>query len=495
MKSKIIFSIKDLAITFGVLIIASLVALLLQKISKHNFNIPIVYFMSIVVISAFTNGYLYGILGSVIGVFAVNYYFTYPINYLNFILEGYPIAFLSMLIVSIITCTLTSRIKEQAAIAIAKQNLTNTLFLITKELLVTRGIENIYALTINYVEGNFKCQAFLYTDSSIVQEECDLSEMAVADWAFTHKEIAGNDTENFGDAKGIYIPIMTEERVFGVLCILPLDSTKFFDDEKIVIQMIVDKVAMALERQRLSDEQHVILLNAEKEKMRSNLLRSISHDLRTPLTGILGASSAILENGDQIDKKTHDTLLNDIREDSQWLIRMVENLLSITRIGDNATKIVKRAEAVEEIVAEAVGRIKTNYQSQKIKVSVPDELLFVPMDATLIEQVIINLIENAIKHSGKPCVIEVSVKIDENNAIFTVSDNGNGILDDDLPYLFEGYTLKQSYITDSTRGMGIGLSICKSIIAAHSGNISAKNKQTGGAEFSFSLPIMEDTYE
>ena len=248
-------------------------------------------------------------------------------------------------------------------------------------------------------------------------------------------------------------------------------------------------MAMALERQALSDEQRQILIEAEKEKMRSNLLRAISHDLRTPLTGILGASSTILENSSVIDKSAHDKLISNIKEDSQWLIRMVENLLSVTRINEGTMNVTKTQEAVEEIVAEAITRIRKRFPDRKITVKVPENLFMVPMDGTLIEQVLINLLENAIKHSPEDTVVEVIVNKNGQFAVFEVIDYGEGIAEEELPYLFEGYLSNEKHSSDTARGMGVGLSICMSIIKAHRGKMEAVNKKAGGAIFRFMLPL------
>jgi two-component system sensor histidine kinase KdpD len=257
------------------------------------------------------------------------------------------------------------------------------------------------------------------------------------------------------------------------------------------LQMIASQVAMALERQNLSDQQRQILIDSEKEKMRSNLLRAISHDLRTPLTCISGSSTAILENGDVLDKKTRDELLTDIKEESQWLIRMVENILSVTRINEGTASVVKSPEAAEEIVAEAISRIRTRFPDRRIIVKVPDELLVVPMDGTLIEQVLINLLENAVKHSGDDTIVDVIVRKHGNNAVFEVLDNGEGIPEQDLPYVFNSYAPERKRSSDSSRNMGIGLSICMSIIKSHHGQMEAANRKEGGACFTFTLPMEE----
>ena len=234
-------------------------------------------------------------------------------------------------------------------------------------------------------------------------------------------------------------------------------------------------------------------LEAEKEKTRSNLLRGVSHDLRTPLTTILGSASAIIDNDDVLTKDERLRLLGGISEDAQWLIRMVENLLSITRIdGENTAQITKRPEAVEELIGESVFKFKKRFPNQSITVKVPKELLIVPMDAMLIEQVIINLLENAVIHGKNATEISIVVSTQDSYAVFELSDNGCGIDENILPNIFEGY-YKQAYGNkgDNKRNMGIGLSVCQTIIKAHNGVLTAENKQSGGAVFRFTLPLEE----
>lgn len=246
---------------------------------------------------------------------------------------------------------------------------------------------------------------------------------------------------------------------------------------------------MALERQQLSDEQRNIMVESEKEKMRSTLLRAISHDLRTPLAGILGASSAIRENGKTLDENTRDSLVANIQEESQWLIRMVENLLSVTRINEDASNLTKSQEAAEEVIGEAVSRVKRRFPQARILVHVPEEFLEVPMDGTLIVQVLINLLENAIKYSPGDSPVEVCLEKEGAWARFQVLDRGRGIPNEDLPHLFTGYRPSESKSADSSRGMGIGLSICKTIVSAHQGSLEAENRKDGGTIFRFTLPL------
>lgn len=234
-------------------------------------------------------------------------------------------------------------------------------------------------------------------------------------------------------------------------------------------------------------------IEKEKEKMRSNLLRAISHDLRTPLTGMIGASSTYLEAKDQLDEKAKDQLVMGIKEDANWLLNMVENLLSITRIqndgGDTQAYVKKVPEPLEEVVAEAIQRYHKRYPDSKLKVKIPEEFLMVPMDPTLIEQVIMNLLENAWVHAGTQGPIDLDIEKDEDKVIFYIRDHGKGIEPERIDQIFDGCAGAIDH--ESRKGMGIGLSICKSIVMAHQGDVHARNYEDG-AEFSFSLPMDEE---
>jgi two-component system sensor histidine kinase KdpD len=503
------FSWNDTFKSVALLIAATLMSLLLRILNIGDQNIIMVYIFAVLIISRFTAGYAYGIMSSVLSVLIFNFFFVEPYFTFTAVQAGYPVTFLIMLLTAFLTSAMMIRIKTQAKLAAEREHKTEVLYEINKKLLVTRGLDNIIDLTNEYITSLYNRTVIFYTDDPqngskgvIKQDSLDNDssllhtpdEEAVAHWVFVNKKRAGAGTDTLMGAAAFYMPIMSQGNVLGVLGISCIDGKKLNHDNRAFLRMIVTLVAMALERQRLSDEQRQIMIESEKESMRSNLLRAISHDLRSPLTAISGASSAILENKN-MDEQTHDKLLSDIREDSQWLIRMVENLLSVTRINESAASLSKTPQAVEEVVSESVSRVRGKFSGCNIKVKVPDELLLVPMDATLIEQVIINLIENAIKHSQKGSLIELIVKKSGDKAVFEVSDNGEGISAQELPSLFDGYSSNKSknadltHRADSSRGMGIGLSICKSIIKAHGGEIEAENKTEGGAVFRFILPI------
>lgn len=235
---------------------------------------------------------------------------------------------------------------------------------------------------------------------------------------------------------------------------------------------------------------------SEKEKMRANLLRAISHDLRTPLTTIYGSSSTILEGHDSIPIERRLQLVKGIKEDAEWLIRMVENLLSVTRIDGAGVKLIKIPVVLEELIDTVLVRFKKRYPDQEVKVDIPEEFISIPMDAVLIEQVIVNLLENAVQHAHGMSELLLRVYKKDKNMVFEISDDGCGIPKDRLAEIFTGYFEKKDVPVDNQkRSMGIGLSVCASIIKAHDGEIHVENRKTGGCTFRFTLDMEADSYE
>ena len=247
------------------------------------------------------------------------------------------------------------------------------------------------------------------------------------------------------------------------------------------VSLIVSALTSQIKRQ----EQ--LRIETDRETMRANLLRAVSHDLRTPLTSIVGSTSAILENDALLTPQQKTSLLRSVRDEAQWLIRMVENLLSITRMGDGTAQIHKELEAAEEVLASVAAKFQKRFGGIQLILTAPQEPLFVPMDATLIEQVLLNLLENAAYH-GACTSIRLSAERAGDAAVFTVQDNGRGIAPELLPDLFSPTRRGRAHTSDDRRNMGIGLSVCSSIVQAHGGTLAAANAREGGAVFYFSLP-------
>ena len=261
------------------------------------------------------------------------------------------------------------------------------------------------------------------------------------------------------------------------------------------IVMLVISLLTSMFTTRLKTWQ-MLKAEGEKERMRANLLRAVSHDLRTPLTTIYGASSSIIENYDKLSDTQKLRMAKGIKEDSEWLIRMVENLLSITRIDSGAVKLIKTPTVLEELIDSVIIKFKKRYPEQCVNIDIPDELVVIPMDAILIEQVIINLLENTIHHAKGFTKLSLRVFSIGQKAIFEISDDGCGILPEKLDHIFTGYNDKFESTSDTqARNAGIGLSVCATIIRAHGGDITAENEKDGGAIFRFSLTTEETTNE
>ncbi len=242
--------------------------------------------------------------------------------------------------------------------------------------------------------------------------------------------------------------------------------------------------------------QEAIRAEAEMERMRANLLRAVSHDLRTPLTTIYGSSCALRENKELLTPQQTDDMLRGIQEDSQWLVRMVENLLSVTRIDAGNVRINLTSTALDELIDAVVVKFRNRYPQQKVALRLPEELVMIPMDPMLIQQVLINILENAVQHAAGMTYLALQVELDGSDAVFSVSDDGAGIPETRLPHLFTGVYQPEDRPADHAKGnAGIGLSVCATIIRAHGGTIRAENRPEGGARFLFTLKTEDITDE
>ena len=259
-----------------------------------------------------------------------------------------------------------------------------------------------------------------------------------------------------------------------------------------VVMLIVATITGALTTK--IKEQERVRYEAERERMRSNLLRAVSHDLRTPLTSIYGACSTMIENYDEISKEKKLKLLDDMRSDSQWLVRMVDNLLSVTRIDNRKVRLAKNETVLEELIDAVLVKFHKHHPQHKVQVCLPDDFISIPMDAMLIQQVLMNLLENAVFHAHGMQNLWLSITIQGSKAVFTISDDGCGIPADRMDSLFTGLLDSQEPTDNSRSNMGIGLSVCSAIVKAHGSEITARNKTEGGAEFSFSLELEEYEY-
>ncbi|KUO73419.1 MAG: histidine kinase [Clostridia bacterium BRH_c25] len=497
----------NFAVTIGIMTLATLLSFLFRYIGFHESNIIVAYILGVLLAAKQTDGYFYGIAASVVGVLTFNFFFTEP--YYTFVTyrPDYPVTFVIMLIAAIITSTLTAKAKQEARLSFLREKRAQILYQISRSLLKVRSINQIAEVGVKNIAKLFNRsviiatvdlsdnlgEPYIYTfkDDEHTNIFKAFTEMQVMSETFKTGNPMGAGTEIFLDSHAYYLPIKGQSGTLGVVGVSCFDNEVLSDEQKSLLELVTTQIALAMERERLSEKQQKSKMEMERERLRGNLLRAMSHDLRTPLTGILGATATILDNDDILDKKARIKLLQGVYEDASWLIHSVENILSITRIDEGGIEIKKNMEAVEEIVAEAVSRIKKLAANHIIKINIPNDLIMLPMDGTLIEQVLVNLLDNAIKYTPYGSTIEIKTRVEDDKAIFEVSDNGNGISEEDIPLIFNRFYTAATINDTGRRGTGLGLAICKSIITAHGGRISAFNNPSVGATFRFVLPAKE----
>ncbi|EPY6470359.1 DUF4118 domain-containing protein [Clostridium sporogenes] len=486
---------------------STLLSLVFRHIGFHESNIIVVFILGVLFVAKYTEGYFYGICSSIIGVLTFNFFFTEPYYSLSAYRSDYPVTFAIMLIAAVITSTLTSRIKKEARISSIREKRMELLYYINKGLLKSRNKNQVIEFCGKNLFEMFNRPVIISVANSRHQleesnnyifnnnDEANIFQSTIEKQAilesFKIGKAVGVGTNISIHNNAYYQPIIGQSSILGIIGLSCFDGNLLSENDKILLKSVSTQIALAIEREHLFEKQKKANLETEKEKLRGNLLRSISHDLRTPLTGILGSVTTIIDNNDVLDNDTKNELLENIFKDASWLVHSVENILSMTRIDEGKLEIKKNLELVEEIISGAISKVKRFGENHTLKVGVPDKLILVNVDGLLIQQVIVNLIDNAIKYTPANSVIEINVKEKNDRVIFQVLDNGNGILEEDLNNIFDRFYIstKSGYL--EKRGTGLGLAICKSIIEAHGGEIFAFNNLSGGATFEFSLPLKE----
>ncbi len=310
------------------------------------------------------------------------------------------------------------------------------------------------------------------------------------DWVFRNNEPAGRGTDSMNGADALYLPLGDGKRVFGVLSVQFRDPRDYYSRERReLLETVGSHVSAVLEREEHSENGHQANLQMEGERLRTSLLRSISHDLRTPLTSIGGSAEALLEKLSDGDTRENRELLADIGEEVSWLTRMIDNILSLTRFESDRIVLRKESESVEDVVSSALRVLAKRLQNHDVEVRLPETLLLVPMESPLIEQVLVNLVDNAVKYSEKGTKIEVSAEAGESEVVFEVADRGRGIPPEEAGRIFEKFYRGDGAHTRGVRGTGLGLSICRAIVEAHGGKIGVLPREGGGCRFRFTLPL------
>lgn len=466
-------------------------------------NIITVYILGVLVISVLTSNRWFSLISSLASVVVFNFFFTEPRYTLNAYDPSYPITFLVMFLAAFITSNLAAKIKHNAKQSALTAYRTRVLFdtdkllqkAETKSEAATAAANQLVKLlnrsVIFYGENNGELsEPQIFPIDNNVPDECvSANEKATAAWTFRNNKRSGATTDTLSASKCLYLAVRVNDSVYGVFGIV-IEKTPLDSFENSIVLSIIGELALALENLRNIKEKEDAAVLAKNEQLRANLLRSISHDLRTPLTSISGNAGILLAESDSINLEKRTKIYQSIYDDSQWLINLVENLLSVTRIENGTMKIRRRSELMEEVIGEAVSRIRTT-SGRKITVHQEDELLIVKIDARLIAQVAINILDNAVKYSPADTEITVNVFRQGEKVVTEISDLGHGIPDSEKPRIFDMFYTADTKISDNRRSMGLGLALCKAILAAHGGEITVRDNLPTGSIFSFTLPSEE----
>lgn len=524
--------LKNVAKSVSVLLGATALSLLFYNLGFTNANIIMVYILGVLLTSVATSHQVYSLISSVASVFIFNYLFTTPRFSLTAYETGYPVTFVVMFLTAFITGTFAMRYKEQARKSAKTAHRTKILFDTDQLLSRAEGKDeilnaaaeqiikllgrNIVVFEVNKGElsrphlfwakadkcvdagsrGDVRTDVQADTDSLSGHEpdpEFDMKkELAVVEWVMKNNHSAGATTDTMSDARYLYLALRVNERVYGVVGIEaennPLDAS-----EHGILLSILGECALALENENNAREKEAAVIMAENERLRANLLRMISHDLRTPLTTISGNASNLLSNGSSFDEETKRQLYSDIYDDSIWLITLVENLLSAMRIEEGRMTLRTSTELLSEIVEEAMHHISRKAVDYHLSFSDNDEFLLVKADAKLVVQVIANIMDNAVKYTEPGSSIKIITCKKGDMAEVRIADNGNGISDEEKSKIFDKFYCGDNKIADNRRSLGLGLYLCRAIVEAHGGTICVEDNQPRGAVFSFTLPLEEVT--
>ena len=498
-------SAKDYFLTVFIFAVCTFIGLLFQKLNFTDTNIVTIYILGVLVTSIVTDGYLCSVAGSFLSVVLFCFFLTEPRMSFQTYAVGYPVTFLIMLISSVLTGALAAKLKTHAKLSAQLAFRTQVLFDTDRLMQKAKGETEILDVTCTQLIRllNRNITAYVVENGALsggklfsgekenTEDFLTSEEQQTARWAYENRQRAGASTQHFSQAKCLYLAIRSGNNVYGVIGI-PLQKETLDSFEYSILLSVINECALAMENAQNAMEKEKNAVLAKNEQLRADLLRAISHDLRTPLCSISGNADMLISNSDRLDKATKHQIYTDIYDDSEWLIGVVENLLSITRLNDGRLKFKFTDQLLDEVIAESLRHISRKHDDYKI-VADCEELVLVRMDVRLIIQVLVNLIDNAIKYTPPGSVICIRGIKTDGKAQISVEDNGPGIPEEMKPHIFEMFYTGKTTVADSQRSLGLGLALCRSIIEAHDGILVLSDHAPHGCNFTFTLPLSEVT--
>ena len=498
---------KQILISISVLALATLIGLSFDLVGLGDANVITIYLFAVLLIAIATASRLFSLTSSVLSVLLFNYFFVAPRYTLFYIDSSYVFTFGIMFLASLLTSTLAARIVKYARESARTAYRTRILLDTSSQLQKAQGVEEVVTICATQIAKLVNRDCVFYTEKNGVLDEpiyaswndeapheevLTDNERAVATWTFKNNKHAGATTSTLPRSRCFYLAVHNTDTVYGVVGIEITNAEALSPIDNSLVMSILSECALALESEKADKEREEAAVLMKSEQLRANLLRSISHDLRTPLTSISGAAGVLLSNYDSLDDNKRIELLTNIYDDSYWLINLVENLLSVTRLEDGVMRLTTNAEVIDDIINDALRHLARDSHLHTITTHLSDDILLAKMDAHLIEQVIINLVDNAIKYTEPGSHIDISTYKQKDNIVVEISDDGEGIPDRVKPYIFDMFFIAHGdKPIDSRRSLGLGLSLCRSIITAHNGTISIHDNHPHGALFRFTLPAEE----
>ncbi len=455
-----------------------------------------VYLLGIVLVSSRT-GKGPSLLATFLSVAAYDFFFIPPFYTFTVNDVRYFLTFIVMFVIAFVISTLTLRIRHQAEAARQRERRTAALYSLSRKLVHERGIEQLSAITIKHISDVFSCHVIVFVPDEWGKltipatvpgtSALDQKEMSVAQWCFDHRQRAGLGTDTLSGSEALYLPLAAASKTVGVIGVMP-GGGHFFDQEQIhILESFANQTAMAIERASLAEEAQQALLKAETETLRNTLLSSVSHDLRTPLAAITGAASTLLQKDVAFGVAERQELVQTIYEEAEHLNQIIRNVLNMTRLEAGAITVKKEWQPLEEIIGAVLDRLSDKIKDRALKIRLPEDLPLLSFDPLLIEQVLMNLLDNAIKYTPQRTPIELSAAARDGEVVVELEDRGPGIPPGEEERIFEKFVRASS----TGGGIGLGLTICKAVITAHGGRIWAENRPGGGAIFRFTLPVGE----
>ena len=441
-----------------------------------------------------------GTLAAIAGVAAFDFCFVPPRFTLQVGDAQYLITFVVMLAVTMTIGNLMANVRQQNRVAGARERRTALLYEMSRELAGTRGIENMARVAVTHIAEVFDSAAVVltpdatgrlqYPAGSPLERSFRGADLSVAQWVVDHGERAGLGTDTLPAAPAIYLPLQGTQRTLGVLGVLPTNRRRILlPEQRRLLETFAGQIALAWERAALSEEAATSRVAAETESLRNTLLASISHDLRTPLAVITGAASTLTRHGAAMDASTRESLARSIEEQAHEMSNLISNVLDLMRLESGRVELKCDTHSVEDLVGTALHRVEPRLRNHPVAIDLPEDLPGVNVDPVLASQVLSNLLENAAKYTPAGTHIRITAVADAPMVRVVVEDEGPGLPPGDPKLLFDKF--QRGHEESAVVGAGLGLAICRAIVSAHGGEISAGPGTRGGARFEFTLPAAE----